>query len=143
MFAGTYFFGIWLHFANTSLTMSSNSSLQLKFQFVPAILSVSLNVMLTILLVGRLLWLDHRYRRAFGKSKKTYTYTSPAAMIVESAALYTIPMLIQSIMFFVSQASLDCAIPAALANITVVSPSGIVMIINAYCIVSIRPSHRY
>ena len=82
---------------------------------------MSLNVLLSILLVGRLLWLGHKYRRAFGKSSEIYTYVSPAAMIVESAALYTVPLLVASVLLFDSQTSENYLIPAGLSTVTGVS----------------------
>jgi hypothetical protein len=107
------------------LTTKFNSSLQVKFQLVAAILSVALNVMLAILLVGRLIWLSQKYRQAFGMSSKFSIYVSPAAMIVESAALYTVPQLVANVMNFISQASQGYMIPFALANVTVVSSDSI------------------
>jgi hypothetical protein len=122
-FTGTYSFKIWLGFTVTSPKINFQPTLEVKFSLVAAILSVSLNVLLAIMLVGRLLWLGHKYRRAFGNSSKIYTYTSPAAMIVESAALYTVPQLMGNVMIFVSQANQNYAIPGDLAHITVVSAS--------------------
>jgi hypothetical protein len=101
---------------------------------VAAIFSVALNVLLAILLVGRLLWLGHRYRQAFGKSGDIYPYVSPASIIVESAVLYTVPKLIANAMNFVSQASRNASIPGALADVTVVSTCGLSIDRRAYCI---------
>ena len=142
MFAGTYCVKLWLDFTDTSLTANLDSSLQVKFHLVPAILSVSLNVLLAILLAGRLLWLGHKYRQAFGKSSKIYTYVSPATMIVESAALYTVPQLIQIVMISVSEASENYAIPGGLVSVTLVSTSSFITSTGTDC-TSIRPLHHY
>ena len=51
-------------------------------------------------------------------------------MIVESAALYTVPQLVMSVMFFKSDASttsLNYMIPYALVNVTVVGTSSFLM----------------
>jgi len=95
---------------------------------------VSLNVLLAILLAGRLLWLGHKYRQAFGKSREIYTYVSPAALIVESAALYTVPQLIEAVMAFVSEANQNYAVPNNLAGVTVVSTGGFLISGRTYCI---------
>jgi hypothetical protein len=63
-----------------------------------------------------------------------YTYISPATMIVESAALYTIPQLIQTVMSFISEENQNDAIPAALADITVVSASSFTTSKRTYCV---------
>jgi hypothetical protein len=106
--------------------------LQLKIQLASAIFSISLNVLLAVMLVGRLLWLGRKYRRAFGESSKLYTYVSPAAMIIESAALYTVPLFIQSLMFLLSEASQVNEISTGLVDVTAVSARDIIMSGSTY-----------
>ena len=77
------------------------------------ILSVSTNVLLTTLLSGRLIWLGRKYRRAFGKSSNITVYVSAAAIIIESALVYTLPQLIGTVLELTDPANFAYAIPAA------------------------------
>ena len=52
-------------------------------------LSLSINTILTMLIVGRLLFLRRKMSRAFGPAVSG-TYTSVVALLIESASLYTI-----------------------------------------------------
>lgn len=56
-------------------------------------ISISLNIILTLLLVGRLLHMSHKARTSLGKQHAA-TYISVAAMLIESAAPYAIVGLI-------------------------------------------------
>ena len=56
-------------------------------------LSISLNIILTLLLVGRLLYMSHNARRSLG-DEHAATYISVAAMLVESATPYAVTSLI-------------------------------------------------
>ena len=56
-------------------------------------ISVSINIVVTTLIVGRLLYLRSRTLLVLNK-EQARTYTSIAAMLVESAALYSVTGLI-------------------------------------------------
>ena len=56
-------------------------------------ISISLNIILTLLLVGRLLYMSHNARRSLG-DEHAATYISVAAMLVESATPYAATSLI-------------------------------------------------
>ncbi len=57
------------------------------------VLSLSLNTVLTISIVWRILWIRHTLRRSLGP-KHGREYTSLVALLIESAALYTIVALV-------------------------------------------------
>ena len=56
-------------------------------------LSISLNITLTLLISGRLLFIRNRVKMSLG-AHQAKIYTSLAAMLVESAALYSVTGLI-------------------------------------------------
>ncbi len=56
-------------------------------------ISVSLNILLTLLLVGRLWYMSERAKRTIGREHAA-TYTSIATMLVESAVPYAIAGLV-------------------------------------------------
>ena len=56
-------------------------------------ISIALNTLLTLLLVGRLLYMSRKASRSLGQQHAA-TYISVASMLVESAAPYTITSLI-------------------------------------------------
>ncbi|KAF5381201.1 hypothetical protein D9757_007863 [Collybiopsis confluens] len=58
------------------------------FTIIDSSVSLGLNLILTIMIVGRLLIYRHRVSRNFGKSVSQDTYTGIISMLVESAALY-------------------------------------------------------
>jgi hypothetical protein len=51
--------------------------------------SVSVNIMATVLIVGRLLYMRHQISKAVGLNQTPHVYVSVSAMLVESAALYS------------------------------------------------------
>ena len=62
--------------------------------FIPYFsLAISLNIILTLLIVGRLLYLSRPVREVLGPAHAG-TYTSVAAMMIESAAPYSIVSII-------------------------------------------------
>lgn len=87
------------------------------------ILSTVTNTLMTLFLAGRLIWLGRKYRQCFGALNDISIYVSPAAIIIESALLYTIPQLIASIIDMVTHGT-QSEIPIGLAVLfSVSSPS--------------------
>jgi hypothetical protein len=147
---GTYCILLWLgvDFTSNRRTLAGlDSSLHREIRLASSLLlaasmlTVSLNVLLSILLAGRLLWLGHKYRQAFGKSSNIDTYASPTAIIVESAALYTVPLFVANVLLFVSKTSENHVIPAGLSTVNVVSLNGFMMSDATFCIPT-RPLHQ-
>lgn len=61
-------------------------------------LSIALNIILTMMIVGRILWVKRSIRQALG-DQHTRTYTSIAAMLIESAAMYSATALVYIICY--------------------------------------------
>ncbi len=61
-------------------------------------LSLALNIIVTLMIVGRLLWYRQRIKSLLGNAHGSH-YTSIAAMIVESAAMYSLFTLLFLIFF--------------------------------------------
>ncbi|KAF4611621.1 hypothetical protein D9613_003731 [Agrocybe pediades] len=84
-------------FATSCATLNKSISISLSFwtdvapKFVLAYYSITIafTILCTILLVGRLLYFRHQTRKVLGSSSTSH-YLGVAAMIVESAALYTV-----------------------------------------------------
>ena len=113
----TYDLAINFHREESSLL----SPLRDKSRSWAGILSVSTNVLLTTLLSGRLIWLGRKYRQAFGKSSNITVYVSAAAIIIESALVYTLPQLIGTVLELTDPANFAYAIPAAFTCVSAVS----------------------
>jgi len=62
--------------------------LAINFRLLYWSFSVSLNVLVTLLIVGRLLFVRHQISRAI-QASQARVYTSVSAMLIESAALYS------------------------------------------------------
>ena len=90
--------------------------LKAKNETVYAAISLATNMLLAILLTGRILWAGRKYRQVFGTTSNIGVYTSPAAMIAESAALYTVPLLIGVVIQFTNYESFAWAIPIKIAE---------------------------
>jgi uncharacterized membrane protein YhfC len=101
--------------------LSLLSPLRDKSRSWAGILSVSTNVLLTTLLSGRLVWLGRKYRQAFGELSDITVYVSAAAIIIESAIIYTLPQLIGTVLELVDPANSIYAIPSAISCVTSVS----------------------
>jgi hypothetical protein len=63
--------------------------LTLDFAICWYIFSISINVIATIAIVGRLLWKRRAINAVLGE-KQSQSYTGPVAMLIESAAMYSI-----------------------------------------------------
>ncbi|KAH9852490.1 hypothetical protein C2E23DRAFT_885628 [Lenzites betulinus] len=78
----------------------SGLSLWTNYRIAPCVaylaLSFFINFVLTLVIVARILWVRHELRKHLGR-RYTSVYTSIAAMLVESAALYTVVTLVSII----------------------------------------------
>ena len=100
---------------------SSPSSFVQIWGIVTLACTAAFNVLLTVLIFGRLIYFARKYREAFGKTRGTSAYLSPAAMISESAALYTIPAIIQMILALQDFNSYSWSIASAIREMMTVS----------------------
>ncbi|KAF8641523.1 hypothetical protein AX16_009901 [Volvariella volvacea WC 439] len=89
MYSGAIASSISLLVAMTRPTASFWSERAVRFGIAYWSLSISLNIILTLAISGRLLYVQNRIKRALGV-EHSQMYTSIASMLVESAALYTI-----------------------------------------------------
>ncbi|KAM5531778.1 hypothetical protein V8D89_014548 [Ganoderma adspersum] len=88
-------------------------------------ISIGLNILLTLLLVSRLLYMGYHARRTIGKDH-SQTYISIATMLVESAAPYAITGLMFIIMYAHSSNVQNLILPV-LGQIMCISPEVIIL----------------
>lgn len=74
------------------------------------VLSLSLNIIVAFLISGRLMYYRHKLRDALGKHHVRH-YTTIAALVVESAALYAVFALITLVVFALNNALENTFIP--------------------------------
>jgi hypothetical protein len=74
-------------------------------------LSVALNLILTLMIIGRLLYLRQSIRKALGR-KHAERYTSIIAMLIESSSLYTTLGLIYIILYALGDPAQNFFLPA-------------------------------
>ncbi|RPD60192.1 hypothetical protein L226DRAFT_571168 [Lentinus tigrinus ALCF2SS1-7] len=88
-------------------------------------ISISLNILLTLLLVGRLYYMSARAKRAIGREHAA-TYSSIASMLIESAVPYAIAGLIFIITYARNSNVQNLALPV-LGQIMCISPEIIIL----------------
>ncbi|KAK7001625.1 hypothetical protein R3P38DRAFT_2730453 [Favolaschia claudopus] len=85
------------------------------------VLSVSMTVIATTMMIGRLLVARTKLRRLLGSSGESEPYIGVAAMLIESCALYSTTSLIFIVLYAVNS-PIQYVFLAALANIQIISP---------------------
>ncbi|KAI9060761.1 hypothetical protein FKP32DRAFT_1577299 [Trametes sanguinea] len=95
------------------------------FQTAFYCLSISLNIITTLLIAGRL-WYQHRQVKSLRAPSAHWDYTSIIAIVVESAALYSICGIIY-IPLVVRQLPLQFPITALIGSFTSIAPSLIIL----------------
>ncbi|KZV91439.1 hypothetical protein EXIGLDRAFT_570171, partial [Exidia glandulosa HHB12029] len=83
-------------------------------------LTLSLNISLTLLIVGRLLWHRRCLQRTLGPAHG-HTYTTLAAMLVESAALYSVTTVVLIVAFVFGSSAAAIVLPL-LGEIMCIAP---------------------
>ncbi|KAJ7248930.1 hypothetical protein C8J57DRAFT_1239938 [Mycena rebaudengoi] len=73
-------------------------------------ISVSMTVILTALIAGRLLFMRYRLRKLMGANTRT-PYVSLSAMLVESAAIYSVNALVFLVSYGVNSSVQNLALP--------------------------------
>ncbi|KZT33318.1 hypothetical protein SISSUDRAFT_993197 [Sistotremastrum suecicum HHB10207 ss-3] len=89
MYLASVAFGCILLFSISQPGASLWTTTTVPFALIYWSISISLNIILTTLIAGRLLWIRHSIREVLGE-EHTRTLTSVAAMLVESSSLYTV-----------------------------------------------------
>jgi hypothetical protein len=79
-------------------------------------IEVAANLLLTLLIVGKLMYMRHRMRKVFSASQ-TSPYASVSAMLIESSTLFTVVGLAYIIVSHVAPAYES--IPLSLSQVTV------------------------
>ncbi|KAL7278323.1 LOW QUALITY PROTEIN: hypothetical protein ACG7TL_008299 [Trametes sanguinea] len=95
------------------------------FQTAFYCLSISLNILTTLLIAGRL-WYQHRQVKSLRAPTAHWDYTSVIAIVIESAALYSICGIIY-IPLVVRQLPLQFPITALIGSFTSIAPSLIIL----------------
>ncbi|KAI0359767.1 hypothetical protein OH77DRAFT_1434208 [Trametes cingulata] len=101
-------------------------------------ISISLNVMLTLLLVGRLMYMSYRARQSLG-AEHARTYMSIAAMLVESAVPYAVTAIIFVITYAENSNVQNLLLPV-LAQIMCINPEVIILRVATGRAVNSKPS---
>ncbi|KAI0667416.1 hypothetical protein C8Q78DRAFT_378708 [Trametes maxima] len=117
-------------------TLWSSSTVQFTLPYF--VFSISLNLMLTLLLVGRLLYMSHRTKKALG-AEHGAAYISIAAMLVESAT----PFAVTSVIFIITYAqnsNVQNLILPVLGQIMCINPEVIILRVATGRAVSSRGS---
>ncbi|KAF5367615.1 hypothetical protein D9757_010656 [Collybiopsis confluens] len=96
------------------------------FTIIDSSVSLGLNLILTIMIVGRLFIYRHRVARNFGKSVSQDTYTGIISMLVESAALYAAFSLFFIIPFALNSSIENIAFQA-LSMVQIIAPFLIIL----------------
>ncbi|KIJ44347.1 hypothetical protein M422DRAFT_30489 [Sphaerobolus stellatus SS14] len=89
-------------------SLTSNSTLQFSLPYFA--MSMSLNILLTLLLVSRLLYMRHKMTAALGK-QHAQTYGTVATMLLESAAPYALISFIFIILYGIGNVAAILLIP--------------------------------
>lgn len=84
-------------------------------------ISIALNILLTLLLVGRLFYMSERAKRAIGREHAA-TYSSIASMLIESAVPYAVTGLI-FIITYARNSNVQNLVLPVLSQIMVCHPS--------------------
>lgn len=100
-------------------------------------LSISLNIIVTLLIVGRLMMLRRNIRAALGE-EHAIKYTGVAAMLVESAALYTITSTIFIITYARNSYVQNLVLPV-LCSVMVSPTCCCVLFPHAYLMLAFQP----
>ncbi|OSC99582.1 hypothetical protein PYCCODRAFT_1438145 [Trametes coccinea BRFM310] len=95
------------------------------FQTAFYCLSISLNILTTLLIAGRL-WYQHRQVKSLRAPSAHWDYTSIIAIVIESAALYSVCGIIY-IPLVVRQLPLQFPITALIGSFTSIAPSLIIL----------------
>ncbi|EMD39212.1 hypothetical protein CERSUDRAFT_152269 [Gelatoporia subvermispora B] len=88
-------------------------------------ISMSLNIILTLLLVARLLWMRRRISQVLGPQYSS-TYTSVAAMIIESALPYALVSFVFVVLYGLQNTAENLFIPV-LTQVECISPMLVIM----------------
>ncbi|CDO72006.1 hypothetical protein BN946_scf184943.g41 [Trametes cinnabarina] len=97
----------------------------INFQTAFYCLSITLNILTTLLIAGRL-WYQHRQMKSLRAPSAHWDYTSIIAIVIESAALYSICGIIY-IPLIVRQLPLQFPITALIGSFTSIAPSLIIL----------------
>ncbi|RDX57160.1 hypothetical protein OH76DRAFT_19488 [Lentinus brumalis] len=88
-------------------------------------ISIALNILLTLLLVGRLFYMSERAKRAIGREHAA-TYSSIASMLIESAVPYAVTGLI-FIITYARNSNVQNLVLPVLSQIMCISPEVIIL----------------
>ncbi|KAJ6536618.1 hypothetical protein DFH09DRAFT_931288 [Mycena vulgaris] len=121
LYLGTIAMGLLLAVQVSLPTKSLWSNGEINFALPYFVLSMSMTVIATSLMIGRLLLARKRLQRLLGSNDASVPYTGVAAMVVESCALYSSFSLIFIVLYAVNT-PIQYVFLSSLANVQIIAP---------------------